>query len=515
MPDKKQTPLHITGMKVKDFLILKDVEITPDSKLNVFAGRNRNGKTSMIKALQVALRGTADKTKIRTGADKAEIMLEIGETKVKRTLKAQGDNTLRVTVPMVGPDGKTRTQVISAAQDFLDGLISDFSFDPLTFILLEGKEKVKYLRDLFRTVATPEMFTGIVDAETLGLLDFSKDGLLVCSDAERIIYGRRTKLNQTVDQKKALIKEYVEKLVGFNFSDYRDRLPEIQEKIKAQEHALTEARATQRQAEGTKAYVERLTKKIEENEAAVLNYSPCLSDDIIDHQVKAKEIQSQIAVLQGQLIEHETALRTLTAQATKRDELKKAINADKDTLSQLPSVDDIPDIAEMEDTLSELLEDKVYAEGENSSYAIFQEAEAVNAQYEIAKAEADAMTAAIKKLRADIPEQLSREANIPIKDLRFEGDTVMIGDKNIINMSTAEQVTVAVQIVEAFNAEKPLKVICVDRAESLDDETLAEFVRQIPEEYQFFLTMVSHQGQAMPAGAYAVEAGNVTKGEAA
>ena len=507
----KKKMLKITGMRVKDFLIINDVELTPDSKFNMFAGRNKQGKTSFIKAITAGLKGTTDKTVIRSGADKSEIVLDLGDIRIQRVLKAKGNNTLKVTAPVELPSGDIKAMPIPSPQDYLDGLLSDFSFDPLAFIVLEGKERTKYLRELFRTEIKPELLAGVVDAETIGLLDFTKDGLQVLKDAENILYAKRTEINKAVAQKRALHDGYFADLAGFDVTNYKDDREEIADAIKAQETKLTEARTMKKQAEGTLSYVQKLEQNIAANEKSLADEE--MEDiSITALQADIASIQVQISDLQDLLAGKEKTLRRVQDKEDARNKIKKAIESDKATLSALPSIKDIPDVGVIESVLAGFYMRRDKAAVDRELYLKSVQAKETIEEYRRRKEDADALTEKIDKLRKDLPDALAKEANLPIPELRFDGDKVFIGEKSVDNMSTSEQVKVAVQIVDAFNREKPLKLCCVDRAESMDDETLAEFIRQIPDEYQFFTTFVQHvKGQKVPAGAYLVEEGMVTK----
>ena len=56
--------MKITLLTIKNFLKLKDIEIRP-SKTNIIVGKNRQGKTSILKAIQAAFDGKLDEKNIR------------------------------------------------------------------------------------------------------------------------------------------------------------------------------------------------------------------------------------------------------------------------------------------------------------------------------------------------------------------------------------------------------------------------------------------------------------------
>ena len=68
--------MKIVKLTIHDFLKLKDVEMNP-SKTNIIVGKNKQGKTSILKAIKACLLGDADATSIRIGGDKSEILIDM------------------------------------------------------------------------------------------------------------------------------------------------------------------------------------------------------------------------------------------------------------------------------------------------------------------------------------------------------------------------------------------------------------------------------------------------------
>ena len=283
--------MKITGLKVKDYLILEDVEITPDSKLNIFAGKNKQGKTSFIKAIEAGLKGISDPSVIRRGADKSEIQIDIEGLKIRRTMNRKGNGTLKVVTPA--------GDIKASPQNYLDGLLSDFSFDPLTFIMLEGKERTKYLRELFKTKLLPEHLFGVIDPEIISKLDFEKDGLSILKELELLNYSKRTDINKHMAGKKALYESYPKVQ---QIDDYEDARPIIKERLLDAEKKLTEANAIKKQAEGTLAYVKKLEDKIVKDKAELALVEQQMQT--VDYSVLLKEmdeLKAQIEELSNQL----------------------------------------------------------------------------------------------------------------------------------------------------------------------------------------------------------------------
>ena len=81
--------MKIVKLTIHNFLKLKDIEMNP-SKTNIIVGKNKQGKTSILKAIKAAFDGGVDEKMIRIGENKAEILLELDEFDVKRTITEKG-----------------------------------------------------------------------------------------------------------------------------------------------------------------------------------------------------------------------------------------------------------------------------------------------------------------------------------------------------------------------------------------------------------------------------------------
>jgi DNA repair exonuclease SbcCD ATPase subunit len=132
----------IIKLEANNFKRLRAVEISPGGNLVVIAGRNGQGKTSVLDAITAALGGTSTKAlprPIRDGEDKASIVLETEDLIVTRTFSG---TTSKLTVK--GKDGAT----FSKGQAKLDQLLGRLSLDPLAFTQLSDKEQLATLIDL-------------------------------------------------------------------------------------------------------------------------------------------------------------------------------------------------------------------------------------------------------------------------------------------------------------------------------------------------------------------------------
>jgi hypothetical protein len=137
--------VKIVQLKAENVKRLKAVEITPDGNLVVVAGRNAQGKSSVLDSIEYALAGkrSLPGVPVRSGERKANIEIHLdGETPliVKRSITPDGGGQLTIT----SPDGTKAT----SPQTLLDKLCGQIAFDPLAFSRMEPKKQAETLRGL-------------------------------------------------------------------------------------------------------------------------------------------------------------------------------------------------------------------------------------------------------------------------------------------------------------------------------------------------------------------------------
>ena len=171
--------LKIVRLTAENLKRLRAVDITPDGNTVVIAGRNGQGKTSVLDAIWFALGGgkaTAETARpVRDGAEGATVTLDLGDFTVTRKWDAGGKSTLTVT----SKDGAK----YGSPQAFLDEKLGALSFDPLAF---SGKSDKEQLATLMQLVELP------FDPEELAV------------DRQRV-YEQRTDVNRRVKETRSQI----------------------------------------------------------------------------------------------------------------------------------------------------------------------------------------------------------------------------------------------------------------------------------------------------------------------
>jgi DNA repair exonuclease SbcCD ATPase subunit len=132
--------MKIISLMVENFKKIRAIEIVPTGSTVTISGKNKQGKTSILDAIMIALagsKGMPDKP-VREGAEKALIQIDCGDFTVERRISKTG-TTLKV---------ESKDGVMKSPQAFLDKIIGDISFDPLNFIRKDPKEQKKTILEL-------------------------------------------------------------------------------------------------------------------------------------------------------------------------------------------------------------------------------------------------------------------------------------------------------------------------------------------------------------------------------
>ena len=132
--------MRIVKLEATNVKRLKAVEITPEGDTVVIAGRNAQGKSSVLDSIWMALAGAAGAKEtsrpIRDGEEKASVVLDLGDLVVTRKWTQAG-----TTLEVAAKDGAR----YPSPQTVLDGMLGKLSFDPLQFAEQAPREQVATL----------------------------------------------------------------------------------------------------------------------------------------------------------------------------------------------------------------------------------------------------------------------------------------------------------------------------------------------------------------------------------
>lgn len=136
--------MKIVNLIAENIKRIKAVDITPEENCIIIAGKNGQGKSSVIDAIWLALEYSKAKKDnpmpVRDGQETGTIQLDLGEYIVTRVIKQDGTSSLRI-------ENKNGDKV-SSPQSLLDNIVGDLSFDPLAFARAKHEQQIEILNKL-------------------------------------------------------------------------------------------------------------------------------------------------------------------------------------------------------------------------------------------------------------------------------------------------------------------------------------------------------------------------------
>lgn len=135
--------MKIIELRAENFKRLKAVTIEADGTLQVVAGRNAQGKTSVLDAIWWVLQQRAADVErpVRDGEDRATVSLTFEDFVVTRTTSGSGPGKLTIT-------GRDNAAAYPSPQKMLDQLVGKLTLDPLAFANAEAKKQVEILQGI-------------------------------------------------------------------------------------------------------------------------------------------------------------------------------------------------------------------------------------------------------------------------------------------------------------------------------------------------------------------------------
>ena len=191
-------PLRIVEFRAQNVMALKAIQIFPEDKdVVILTGENRQGKSTIIRAIWAALGGKEfiPDEAIRRGEKEASVYLDLGDFFV----------TLKITSKKEYLKVKTKNGMeASSPQKFLNSRLADLAHNPLEFMRLKPADQVKALQcmlnlKLDRTEL--ERLAGTWTRKTQG-----DDPMLVLDNVTKDLYEERAIVNAEVKRLQGVVE---------------------------------------------------------------------------------------------------------------------------------------------------------------------------------------------------------------------------------------------------------------------------------------------------------------------
>jgi ABC-type cobalamin/Fe3+-siderophores transport system ATPase subunit len=435
--------MNIVKLQIKNFLSITDVQVSP-GQITQVVGSNNQGKTSILKAIEAALKGSTDGNVVRHGEDQAEIIVEFSDgMSVHRKIKSDGTQSVKVS--------KNEMQAQSP-QAFLNGIFESSAFNPLE--LLEPKRRVEALLQAIPVKLDADMVTVALSPlpVTLPPVDYEQHGLKALEALETYFFARRAEANKAHKSENERYKVMR--------SDY--------EALTIPEEPLTTPEKTAEQSGKLDLQIQQVRKvegEISKKNAVLLERQKTLNDS-------AKKIEQLRNDLKHQEANHAIYVTTANNLADEIHAMALPFNLDQLREMQVQ--------VEREKTL--FAQRKAWNERND---AVYQQEKRV----EEAFTKSEALTRCLDALRGSLKEQIMGTAELPIPGITYkEGDFYYEGH-SISMLSTSASMKLACGIARSL--AKKSKIICLDGAEALDESNYAALHAEIENDgFTYFISKV-------------------------
>lgn len=128
--------MKIIQLKSQNIKNIKAIEITPEGNAVILSGRNGAGKSAVLDSIMMGLTGKKFKEPIRKSEERAEVFMDLGKFRVRKTWTQKGER-----LEVVNSEGAK----YASPQTLLNKILGELSFDPLAFKNMKEREQRELL----------------------------------------------------------------------------------------------------------------------------------------------------------------------------------------------------------------------------------------------------------------------------------------------------------------------------------------------------------------------------------
>jgi hypothetical protein len=359
-------------------------------------------------------------------------------------------------------------------------------------------KKTDRTKMLLEAIAKKVTFDDIVEITGEIIPGIPKEGpaLIMFDLVRRYYYALRAAKNKELVNRRELARTARAKVPeGYIINATAGREEAMRKARDTARNDVSRLEAEKKAAERAAVTRTKLEDRIRKNEGILESARTTLAEEMVPDIAHLKGLVEDLRL---QLRAAEEALQFATSIMANRDRLQSdiasmetAITQDKETFEGLTGVFDESRLTAAWQEMNNLGSELAAIEKEKARQAILGDAIAAEASQDVLQSEADALDGMVIKFRDDLPAQVLSEAKLPIEGLKIDGDDITVGGIPIDQLSGAEKMELALSIVRALAENAPLKLICIDGVEQLDDDSLAAFEKQAKGDgFQYFVSRV-------------------------
>lgn len=477
--------IRIRSIEIRNYkgIAERDVDVGPAGAIII--GKNGSGKTSVLDAVRAALAGrNVGPDAVKLGADRAEILIDMGDAIVKRSITGRG-----TTVTAESPDGAS---AIKAPATFLAKLLGAGQLDPIELVTEKdaAKRRSAVLAALPLEPLTTERLRDLVPGLEFTSADLVGHPLEAVARIGARYEERRKAANaegKTAAAKITALQAQLDAMpAGAPAPNAAAMLEAANQARLALDMRSREAEAAEKRSSATRAKIARLRATADAKRAG----APA---DIDDEALEALAVASVAAADEVLRLESELAKARAALDVAHAAHRKAQDQADARAAALAAAADLDVQAAQLEQALEQTSVERPSAEQVESadaaiaSFKLARDAHEAHARRQFAaatlasdkaaleqvRAQAKELDRIVKALRADVPAALIAESTT-IAGLGVSGNDITLDGVSLDQVNDAARLRLAVEI--AKRATPKAKVLITDRLELLDPEAMDEFV---------------------------------------
>lgn len=529
--------MKISRLSIKNFLGINEKELDL-KKVNYVKGPKGSGKTSILEAIEKLFTNKNRRTElVKHGETESCLYVKTDDgLEIDRKLRTDKADYLKV---------RKNEAAAPSTEKFLRSMIQGQIFRPLDWINLSIQEQTKSILAMLEIGWTMEQIQGWF-GEIPSNIDYDMHILQILRSIESKYFKEREEINREVKELEIQIKGMMDELpAGYDAEKWRDK------KLQDYYSKVTEAQKINHWIEEAKTLKENYESKVQsiktsaegEKSKIKLKYNEQSQDikDIVELSKgrinKAKEFiananertEIELSKLDNELdAEYQNLLQKY---ADKKDLKRKEILSQVDEQKDLISINEtkiaakeqeLLGLGELEEKEYFTVDEKVKGEIEKEQTRLGKAAEYLenNNPVDIEPLQAQAeevermqsyireydrmcdirdnrltpkreysalLTEKIVKAR-ELPSELLKVARMPIQGISVDTNgLIRINETLISDLSDGEKLDLSLTIAKAQCGE--LKLICLDRFESLNPAARKELISQmVQDDYQYIMT---------------------------
>ena len=453
--------MKISKLKIENLYGIEQFEI--GDKSIELTGSNGVGKSSVIDAIRLALTNNSKRKYIvKNGENEGRVYVKLDDgitiDRKKRTDKSDYKS-------IKDENGNE----INSPESFLKDIFTPLQLEPVEFLSMSEQEQNRILLNLIDFKEDKTEFIRKNFGELPGWVDYSNSILEILSQIqskEGGYYQNREEINRNARNGLAIIKDIAkdipdnydaDKWRNYTLSDKYTELNKMKDYNEKIERSITYKNNYDNTVKGLKG---ELDSK--------------LSEIFINKSKERDEILSRIEEVKKQILSYEKDLNNLDSKYEIENNKAQA-EYDKEIAKLSENIKIADEWSSKEKQNTEILENELKVAEEMKGHLneydrmidMQQKVESLNQQSET-------LTKKIELAR-NLPGQILKEANIPVKNLTVENGIPLVNGLSISNLSEGEKLMLCVDVT--LNNPNSLKLILIDGVEKLSETNRNELYK--------------------------------------